>query len=190
MASVRSLLVLLPLAACATPVDPVAPVARDPGTWGQRVLLEANAIPAAWLTRDLDGTSVEPEAEDAYGYGLRFGIGNADQSIGVLAQGFHTDAEVFDAATLGLDTDVRTPLDKEGPQWFFLRAGATLGSAWLDPVDDDAGMQLAAQLRLGIDFQPAERFLLHVGFGGIVFGHPGETEVYGTFVTVGGGLVF
>jgi hypothetical protein len=189
MPTVR-LLVLLPLAACAVAPTPNAPMASEPGAWGERVMLEANAIPAAWLTRDLDGTAVEPDAEDAYGYGLRFGIGNRDQSIGVLAQGFHTDADVFDAATLGLDTDVRTRLDKNGLEWFFLRVGATLGGAWLDPVDDKSDMQLAAQLRLGIDVQPTERFLLHVGFGGLVFGHPGETEVYGTFVTVGGGLVF
>ncbi len=186
----RSVLVsLLAFGGCASPSSAV-PVEREAGRWGDRVLLEATAIPAAWLTRDRDGTAVEPDAEDAYGYGLRFGLGNRDQSIGVLAQGFHTDTNAFDAATLGLDTDVRTPLDKEGPKWFFLRAGATLGSAWLDPVADDASMQLAAQLRIGIDFQPVPQFLLHVGFGGLVFGHPGETEVYGTFVTVGGGLVF
>ena len=47
-----------------------------------------------------------------------------------------------------------------------------------------------AQLRLGLDFQPNERFLLSASFGGIAFGRPGETEAYGTFFQLGLGLVF
>src|SRR5687767_7504468 len=113
--------------------EPMVRAADAPaGTWGDRMLVEAAAIPAAWLTRDLDGVSSNPDAEDAAGYAVRVAVGNRDQSIGVLAQGFHGDDDGLDAGTVGLDTDVRTPLDRDGPGWFFLRAGAGVGGAFLD----------------------------------------------------------
>lgn len=207
LAAIAAVLVALAAAACAVPQDPprsaprrepryepmVRPVDAPAGTWGDRVLVEAAAIPAAWLTRDLDGVSSNPDAEDAAGYAVRVAVGNSDQSVGLLAQGFHGDDDEvdggLDVGTLGLDTDVRTPLDREGPGWFFLRAGGGIGGAFVDN-DDDPGTQLEAQLRLGLDFQPVPSFLLSASFGGIVIGHPGETEAYGTFVMLGGGLVF
>lgn len=174
----------------ATPQDRQWPGEPDHGEWGERLLVEAVAIPGAWLTRDLDGVADNPDAVDAAGYGVRAGIGNRDQSIGVLAQAFHGDADALDAATLCLDMDVRTALDRYGPRGFFARAGAGLGAGWLDVPGDDPGGEATAQLRLGIDFQPTRLVLVSASFGGIVFGHPGETEAYGTFLTIGGGLTF
>lgn len=195
-----SLLASLAAAACAAPQSPPrTPRSLPPtydrhevgrGAWGDRVLVEAMAIPGAWLTRDLDGTRENGDAEDAAGQGLRLSIGNRDQSIGVLWQGLHTDDDTFDVHTLGLDVDVRMPLE-DGTEWFFVRAGAGIGAAWLDALADDTlGSTAAAQLRLGLDFQPTPHFMLGASFGGIVFGHPGETDAFGTFVTLGAALVF
>lgn len=177
-------------AAACTVAPPPKQIADEPrGSWGERVLVEANAIPAAWIQRDTDGGAPKPDREDAAGFGARFGIGNRSQSIGVMAQMFHGD-ESFDAAVVGFDSDVRARLDRDWPRWMLVRAGASVGGGYVDTATEDSAGQLMAQLRFGVDFQPTERLLLQVGFGGIVFGHPGETEAYGTFVTVGGGLTF
>jgi hypothetical protein len=189
---------LLALGACATPQDPLpvtrhrAPVQRPPdddhGRYGQRFLVEASAIPGAWLTLDRDGGADALDTGDGSGYGVRMAVGNRDQSVGLAWQGFATDG--LDANVLGLDVDVRRPIG-DGLDLFYVRAGAGIGAAWLDAVDDPTvGNTGTAQLRLGIDFQPNERFLLSASIGGIAFGRPGETEAYGTFFQLGLGLVF
>ncbi len=198
------LLLLVALAACAAPQDPprgaprraprfepiVRPVDAPAGTWGERWLVEAHAIPAAWLTRDVDGTDTDPDAEDAAGWAVRAAAGNRDQSVGVLFQDFRGDAAALDVAAVSLDTDVRACIDRDGTGMFFARAAAGVGAAWLDVPADDPGGQLQAQLRLGLEFQPSEHLILGASFGGLIVGHPGETEAYGTFVTVGGAVVF
>ncbi|MCU0864424.1 MAG: hypothetical protein MUC36_11560 [Planctomycetes bacterium] len=195
----RSLLAgLLVLGACATPQDPLPPprhrppetrpASEDHGRYGQRFVVEANAIPGAWLTLDRDGGADAVDTGDGSGYGVRMAVGNLDQSIGLSWQGFATDG--LDANVLGLDVDVRRPIG-DGLDLFYVRAGAGIGAAWLDALDDPAlGNTGTAQLRLGLDFQPNERFLLSASFGGIAFGRPGETEAYGTFFQLGLGLVF
>lgn len=189
---------LLVLGACATPQDPLPPTRYRPpeqrpqpddhGRFGQRFVVEANAIPGAWLSLDRDGGADALDTGDGSGYGVRMAVGNVDQSIGLAWQGFATDG--LDAHVLGLDVDVRRPIG-DGLDLLFVRAGAGFGVAWLDAIDDPAlGNTGTAQLRLGLDFQPNERFLLSASFGGIAFGRPGETEAYGTFFQLGLGLVF
>jgi hypothetical protein len=177
----------------------IRPSNAEAGTWGERYVLEAAVIPAAWLTRDRDGVSSNPDQVDAAGVQLRGAIGNFDQTVGLIAQGFRADDAAFDADgvysfdafVFALDGDVRTPVDPDNPGGFFLRAGGGFGLSWLDANGDrDPNAQLSAQLRLGMEFQLTPGFLLQTDFGGIVFGHPGETEAYGMFVTLGGGLVF
>jgi len=186
---------LLVLCACTTVQEPAPryrpPEVRHPnddhGRFGDRFVIEANAIPGAWLNLDRDGGDAI-DTGDGSGYGVRMATGNIDQSIGLSWQGFSTDR--LDANVLGLDVDVRRPIG-DGLDLLYVRAGAGIGGAWLDAIDDPAlGSTAAAQLRLGLDFQPHERFLLSVSFGGIAFGRPGETEAYGTFFVLGGGLVF
>lgn len=162
----------------------------DHGEFGDRILFEAQAIPGAWLTRDLDGVSSNGDSTTSAGFGLRAASGNRDQSIGVLWQSLHGDGDGLDVEALGLDLDVRTPL-RDGKGLFWLRAGATLGGAWIDELaGNDREFQGAAQLRLGIDFQPTHWCFFGPSIGGIVLGHPGETEAYGALVTLGGALVF
>jgi len=177
------------LAACAT--RPHARSDAGGGRWGERFPVEVQAIPAAWLQRDADGGAPKPERDEARGYGLRAAIGNQDQSVGLLAQAFHGHSgSDLDAGTLGLDFDVRRQLDRDWPEWLFVRGGATVGLGWLDLGDGAAGTEATAQLRLGIDLQVTRALMLQCSFSGIVFGTPGETEVHGTFVTLGGGLTF
>jgi hypothetical protein len=195
----RSLLAgLLVLGACATPQDPLPPPryrppetrppSEDHGRYGQRFVVEANAIPGAWLSLDRDGGADAVDTGDGSGYGVRMAVGNLDQSIGLSWQGFATDG--LDANVLGIDVDVRRPIG-DGLDLFYVRAGAGIGAAWLDALDDPAlGNTGTAQLRLGLDFQPSQRFLLSASFGGIAFGRPGETEAYGTFFQLGLGLIF
>lgn len=160
---------------------------RDP--WGKRLLVEAMVIPAAWLERDYDRVAPAGEAPDGWGYGLRAAVANQDQSIGMLYQGFHTDDDTLDVQTVGLDFDTRMPFEDGTP--LFLRAGGGIGLAWLDTADDESlGTELALQGRIGIDFEPANGVVLGTSLGGILFGHPGETEAYGVFVTIGVTLVF
>jgi hypothetical protein len=191
-AAVTTLAVACSVAACAMPQGSsrLPRSEQEHGRWGERVLLEGHALPGVWLTRDLDGVARNAESEDGAGYAVRGAIGNRDQSIGMQYQGMRVDGGALDAHTLGLDVDVRTPLE-DGTGVFFVRAGGGFGAGWLDARDDDElGSTGQAQLRLGLDLQPTPAFALGVAFGGIVFGHPGETDAYGTFVTVGATFVF
>lgn len=195
---VPHLLLVLALPACTAPHAVVQDRSRPPqqaapedhGTFGERILLEASAIPAAWLTRDLDGVRNNGDATTSSGFGLRLASGNRDQSIGVLWQSLYGDADGLDVDAIGLDVDVRTPIDDTRGR-FYLRAGATLGGAWLDDRGGgDLEFQGAAQLRIGLDFQPTHFLQLSPSIGGVVFGHPGETEAYGAIFSLGCGLVF
>lgn len=177
----------------------IRPSNADAGAWGQRHVLEAAVIPAAWLTRDRDGVSSNPDQVDASGVQLRGATGNYDQTFGFIAQAFRTDDAgidaigpySFDALVFALDADVRTPIEPDAPGWFFLRAGGGFGLAWLDANGaGDPNSQMSAQLRLGTEAQLTPGCLLQIDFGGIVFGHPGETEAYGMFLAMGGGVVF
>jgi len=190
-------------AACTSPPppaqqDPVPPgYARprdDSGHYGQRWLVEGFLLPSAWLERDVDSPSrTAPDSVrfTGSGYGLRAATGNRDQSVGFCYQGFDVDSDDdhLGIHALGLDVDVRTLLQNDLPG-FYLRAGAGLGGAFLDESGGWSGTEAMAQLRLGLQFQPHESFALDGSIGGIVFGHPGETEVYGTFLTVGATFVF
>lgn len=195
----RSLLLAALAAACGVPQDPPPaapprPLDQEPheygvAPWGERLLIEPMVMPAVWLTRDVDDGTGNDDLQDGSGYGLRVAVGRRDQSIGLLYQGFHTDGDGFDAQTVGIDFDVRAPLDDGTP--VFLRAGACIGVAGLEARGDDSlGNETAAQLRLGFDFLATEHLMFGASIGGIVFGHFGETEAYGTFLTFGATLVF
>lgn len=181
------------LTACAARMTPSPPpqIGSEPrGDWGERLLVEVDAIPGAWMQRDTDGGAPKPERQEASGVGARFAIGNRTQSVGVMAQVLGDAGDAFDAVVVGFDSDVRSRLDRDWPHWLFVRAGASLGGGRYDFGDGSSDTQLMAQLRIGPEFQITDRWSLQASFGGIVLGHPGETEAYGTFVTIGGSLTF
>ena len=43
----------------------------------------------------------------------------------------------------------------------------------------------AVQLRFVLEYNAAKSLTFDLGGGGVVYGHPGETEAYGTFVLLG-----
>ena len=159
------------------------------GRWGDRWLIEAQAIPGVWLTLDADGNAPTPPRITAYGQGLRAAYGNRDQSVGLLYQGFR-DGDDFEAHALSLDVDARMPID-DGTKLFWLKAGGGFGGALLDAAfDPDLAGELTGQLRLGIDFQPTRSLLLNFSLGGIGYAHPGETVAYGAIATLSLGFTF
>lgn len=193
------LLATLATAACALPRDhgqlppwrPQEVGQQDaPQPMGRQCVVEAMAIPAAWLTRDGDGGVRDVDAEGGAGYGVRCALGSKAQSAGLLYQGFDSDGSVVDAQLLGFDLDVRAALE-EGGEAFFLRAAAGIGAAWLeDPVDGSRDAEATVQLRLGFDFEPTSRFLIGASFGGLLIGHAGDMTAYGTFLAFEASLIF
>jgi hypothetical protein len=155
-----------------------------------RLIVEGQAIPAMWLTRDADGGAPSNRDIEGSGYGVRAAAGGDETSVGFLFQQFFTSRDEFDAQIFSVDFDAHTPLEAEH-RWFWLRAGGSVGCTWADePGDDEIDGDLAFQLRLGVDFQPSDAFSIGASFGGIVVGHPGETEAYGSMVMIGAALIF
>lgn len=178
--------------ACAFPPDRSShQYDREP--WGERVLVEPIVLPAVWLERDDDRTlTADRDTFEGFGYGLRAALGDRLRSLGVSYQGIDTDTARNDLRmhAFYFDGDVRVPM-RDVPEAFWFRAGVGLGGGWIDASDDpDLRAEGAAQIRFGIDFQPNDRFTLTAGAGGVVFGHPGDTEAYGTFLTLGATLFF
>ena len=155
----------------------------------QRVLLEGSAIPIARLTLDFDGLADDSRSEDATGWGVRAGFGDRERSAGLLFQSFRSDDGLLDADVVSFDFDVRTSLESEVPM-MYLRAGASVGFAWLDTRGLESNSELSTQLRLGFDVQPSAWLHVNADLGGILFGSPGETAGYGTFFSIGAALVF
>jgi len=194
------LLATLATAACALPRDSGhlpswrpqevgQPAPAEP--WGRQFVVQAMAIPAAWLTRDGDGGVRDVDAEDGAGYGLRCAVGTKAKSVGLLYQGFHSDGDVVDAQLVGFDLDVRAQLEEEGGDAFFVRAGGGIGAAWIDdPVDGSRDVEATVQLRLGFDFEPTPCFLLGASFGGLMIGHAGDMTAYGTFMAFEASFIF
>jgi hypothetical protein len=204
----RSLLIgCLTLGACASaPQNPQGPV-PDPfpdryqagqGTWGDRWVVDALALPAVWLKPDQDNRlSPGQEADEAVGagYAVRGGVGNRDQSVGIMYMGAFTEEESTDT-DLGLhiiflDFDVTMPIDSGGGH-FFAHAGAGVGLAMMefDGLAFEDTTTGAMNLRLDFEFRPTPKFALLFGLGGLLIGHPGDTEAFGTFVELGGRVTF
>lgn len=166
------------------------------GRWGDRLLLEAAWLPAAWFQLDSDDPLVPSNdlgSVDGDGYSARAAIGNRDQSIGVLYQGFQlsNDLTDVDVDSVYLDFDVRIPLEDGGGN-FDLVVGAGVGTAMLDVSGGNGGTirEGAGQLRFLLSFHPTRTLSFEFGGGGLVYGHPGDTEAFGTFLQFGATLAF
>jgi len=179
------------------PQDPMQPPGYGPrrnageGRWGERFVVDGAAIPAAWLRFDTDDESPgapDPEEMDGFGYSGRVAVGNKDQSIGVLYQGYEFSGDLADVSVHSLfaDFDVRVPLEDGGGLFSFL-VGAGFGFARFETgtVASQPDNEGAAQLRFVLEYNAAKSLTFDLGGGGVVYGHPGETEAYGTFVLLG-----
>jgi hypothetical protein len=165
------------------------------GEWGERGVIDLQVMPIGWF--EFKGESrqqpgLEAGTANGYGYGVRAAFGNRDQSVGVLYQGFDLDGDRTDVAfhAVCLDFDVRAYLQERGAR-FFVQTGGGLGAVWIDydPQFDDVSDGIA-QLRLSLGIEPSPSFSASLGLGGVWFGHPGETEGYGTFLLLSASLNF
>ncbi len=179
------------------PQDPMQPPGYGPrrnageGQWGERIVVEGSAIPAAWLKLDSDDETPgapDPGEADGFGFGGRVAVGNKDQSIGALYQGLELSGDFGDVTSHALfaDFDVRVPLRDAGGVFSFL-VGAGFGVARFDSglAGTDPDTEGAAQLRFVLEYNALKSLSFDLGAGGVVYGHPGETEAYGTFVLAG-----
>lgn len=206
----RVLLLVLPLAACAVraPQDPQRGVegsqVRDPGghkrgggKWGDRKIVEAAVLPAAWMQFEQDDPAGGDEEiktrTEGFGWMGRYAIGNADQSLGLCYQGFSLDGDEgdIDLHSVYLDADIRVPIEEVGGNVFAI-AGAGLGAAFDSPggFDPDWSVNAAGYIRFAFGVQVGHGWTVDLGGGVAGFGHPGETEAFGSFVLLGSTLTF
>ena len=167
------------------------------GTFGERFTAEVFWLPAVWLEVD-EKNRLAPNADAdvaiGSGVGMRAAVGNKDQSIGLLYMGTFHDENTTGASvrtdSIYLDFDVAMPAVPDTTA-VLVRAGAGVGVAFIsfDRGFDDAST-LAFNLRLGLDYQPSPRVSFGVGLGGFLWGNPGDTVAFGSFVLVGGALTF
>jgi hypothetical protein len=167
------------------------------GTFGERFTAEVFWLPAVWLEVDEKNRLAPNAAADVAigsGVGMRAAIGNKDQSIGLLYMGTFHDENTTGANvrtdSIYLDFDVAMPAVPD-TNAVLVRAGAGVGVAFVEfnQSFDDAST-LAFNLRLGLDYQPSPRVSLGVGLGGFIWGNPGDTVAFGSFVLLGGTLSF
>lgn len=191
------------LAACQAPVPQDRAPLRGPyragqGTWGERYVVDAQALPGVWLRPGRgEGLFASGDDERAEGAGLtlRGAVGNRDQSIGVMVLGAQLEGEdsrdELDVYAVFADFGAEVPL-QDGPSGFAVRVGAGFGLAHWDYAraafdDQTTG---AANLRGGLQFAPTRWLGFELGGGGLLFGHPGDTLGYGSFVEFGVRLTF
>lgn len=183
------------LAACRAPQveDADQPWDRDRprGRFGDRVVAEASVMPAFWMRFDRDDDDPAARSLDTVGPGwtTRVGLGNVDQSIGLLYQGAFTEEEDGDAEVdvhaLYLDFDASIPVEPD-PELMLVRAAAGVGMVHLDSPDRTLDTTTGAvNLRLQLELRPTRVLAFMVGGGGFAFGRPGESVAFGTFVDLG-----
>lgn len=132
--------------------------------------------------------------ESGYGAGARAGIGNGLINVGLLYEGARFGEQLTGGtAELDLllaDVQFRGAFDDPGVP-IFLVLGAGIGAAWLDmPVafPDDRG--IAGMLRIGLELQVADGFLLELGAGAVFAGDADGTLANMGQLTLGGKVTF
>ncbi|HLU39310.1 MAG TPA: hypothetical protein VK081_07980 [Planctomycetota bacterium] len=163
------------------------------GHWGERVVADVGVMPAFWLTVDSDDEDVPTVDLFGPGAGVRLGIGNADQSVGLLYQTAFLDEDdgpaEIDVHVLLLDFDVSVPVEPQG--FLLVHAAAGLGMVSLESPDPALDTTTgAANLRLQLELRPMRRLAFLAGVGAFAFGSAGDTEAYGTFIDLGMRLTF
>jgi hypothetical protein len=195
------LCVLAALAACRAP----APIALQEPDFERpaeatfhldELHFSAFAVPVAFVEVDEDDPAIaEPELDTGFGWGARIGVGDLDQSVGLMYVTTSHDEDLtgrsVDTHAAYLDFMARTKIwgDRGVGAWFGADAGIGLATIpFALPTDDLVG--LAAQLRGTLDLQLSRSFAIDLGFGGFAWGYFGDTQAFGSLVTVGGKLSF
>jgi len=182
------------------PMDTRMSYERGPSerfNWGH-VTLDAEWIPAMWVTADVDSDGVSGTRGDldtGSGIALRAGFGSNQQNIGVLYMGTWHDEVVSGrgASTqqLLLDFLYRAPVaEMNGLVWFEVDAGVGGAELAFDSDQFDRQVTGSALLHGDLEFMLGRKFCLAVGGGGFIWGNFGDTIAYGTYITLGAKLLF
>jgi hypothetical protein len=169
-----------------------------PGLQLREWSVEAFWVPFIAIEVDSDNVSdpaAEPDASQGSGYGVRVGIGDEDQGIGVLYIGSMHDEDVtrtdLRTDSFYADFHARGLLWQQGSTRAWARFNGGAGLAVVDfegPYDDQTTGAL--QLRGAVQLEFSDRFSIDLGLGGFVWGVPGDTVAFGSLMTVGGSLRF
>jgi hypothetical protein len=182
------------------PMDTRMSYERGPSerfNWGH-VTLDAEWIPAMWVTADVDSDGVSGTRGDldtGSGIALRAGFGSTQQNIGVLYMGtWHDEAVSGRGATtqqLLLDCLYRAPIaDMNGLVWFEVDAGVGVAELAFDSDQFDRQTTGSGLLHGDLEFRLGRNLCLAVGGGGFIWGNFGDTIAYGSYVTLGAKLNF
>jgi hypothetical protein len=164
----------------------------------KNVTLDAEWIPAMWVTTDIDdkGTAAtRAELDTGSGVALRAGLGSNQQNIGLLYMGTWHDEKTTgrgaSTQSLLLDFLYRAPIPEMNNQvWFEVDAGLGGTDLEFDSDQIDSKLTGSALLHGDLEFRITRAFTVAAGFGGFIWGDPGDTVAYGTYVTLGVKLLF
>jgi hypothetical protein len=182
------------------PMDTRMSYERGPSerfNWGH-VTLDAEWIPAMWVTADVDSDGVSGTRGDldtGSGIALRAGFGSTQQNIGVLYMGtWHDEAVSGRGAStqqLLLDCLYRAPIaDMNGLVWFEVDAGVGVAELAFDSDQFDHQTTGSGLLHGDLEFRLGRNLCLALGGGGFIWGNFGDTIAYGSYVTLGAKLNF
>ncbi len=199
-----TLLAVVPLCCCAAfsaaapprPESPVEPAAAERSLRSDRFdrfQFDLFGVPYASIAEQSSRIS-SARFESGYGAGVRAGIGNGVINVGLLYEGARF-GEQLTGGTAELDlllADVQFRGGFDDPALpLFGVIGAGIGAAWLDmPVafPDDTGV--AGMVRVGLELQVADGFMLELGGSAIFAGDADGTLAHIGQLTLGGKVTF
>jgi hypothetical protein len=160
--------------------------------------IDVQWIPAFWITPDVESDAapgVDADLEAGTGGAARIGMGTREQDIGLLYTTTWHDERASDTRArthaLYVDFVYRTFVPDSGNA-IGVAVAAGLGGARLD-FDDNAfesSVEGAAQIRGEAEFHVADPLVVSAGLGLFLWGHPGDTVAYGSWLTVGIKVIF
>jgi hypothetical protein len=163
----------------------------------ERFSFDAEWIPAIWVTADIEqnGSTTRADFDTGSGLALRAGMGTDQQNIGVLYIGSWADEKTTgrgaETRSLLLDFLYRAPIPETGGAiWFAVDAGLGATELRFDSNQFDDVVTGAALLHGDLEFRITRAFTVAAGLGGFIWGHFGDTEAYGSYVTLGAKLIF
>lgn len=164
----------------------------------QRLTLDAEWIPVIWVTADVEqngNSTTRADLDTGTGLALRAGMGTEQQNIGLLYMGTWADEKTTgrgaETRSLLLDFLYRAPIPETGGAvWFSVDAGLGGAELLFDSDKFDDVVTGAALLHGDLEFRITRVFTVAAGLGGFIWGHPGQTDAYGTYVTLGLKLIF
>jgi hypothetical protein len=164
----------------------------------ERLTIDAEWIPAMWVTLDVEqngNTATRGDLDNGSGVLLRAGMGTTSQNIGVLYMGTWHDEKTTgrgaSTQSLLLDFLYRAPIPETGGAvWFEADAGVGGTEIQFDSDQLDDQLTGSALLHGDLEFRVTRAFTIAAGLGVFIWGHPGDTAAYGSYLTLGAKLIF